>query len=93
MRIVGVAAQHGVLRAGDGQSSEVVYENVADENATHVWKSTIRPLVLDFVEDGEVLAGASFDGEIRIWNAEDAKGLINFTAAPGYVVPAATAAK
>ena len=38
------------------------------------------------------LVTGSWDGEIRIWNADDAKGLVTFTAAPGYVVPTATAA-
>jgi WD40 repeat protein len=38
------------------------------------------------------LATGSWDGEIRIWNAEDAKGLANFIAAPGYQAPPAAAA-
>ena len=33
----------------------------------------------------------SWDGEVRVWNAEDAKGLLTFTAAPG--LPAVAAAK
>ena len=33
----------------------------------------------------------SWDGELRIWNAEDAKGMLTFTAAPG--LPAVAAAK
>jgi hypothetical protein len=41
------------------------------------------------------LATGSWDGEVRVWNAEDAKGLITFVAAPGLPQPvaAATAAK
>jgi len=39
------------------------------------------------------VASGSWDGEIRIWNAEDGKGIINFVAAPGYVAAPATAAK
>lgn len=35
------------------------------------------------------LATGSWDGEIRIWNAEDAKGMLDFVAAPGYKAPAA----
>ena len=38
------------------------------------------------------LATGSWDGEIRLWNADDAKGLVTFTAAPGYTPPTATAA-
>jgi WD40 repeat protein len=38
------------------------------------------------------LVTGSWDGEVRIWNADDAKGLVTFTAAPGYVAPAAAAA-
>jgi WD40 repeat protein len=38
------------------------------------------------------LATGSFDGEVRIWNAEDGKGLVTFLAAPGYRRPVATAA-
>jgi WD40 repeat protein len=38
------------------------------------------------------LATGSWDGEVRIWNADDSKGLVTFTAAPGYSAPAATAA-
>jgi WD40 repeat protein len=38
------------------------------------------------------LATGSWDGEIRIWNADDAKGLVTFTAAPGFTPPTATAA-
>ncbi|MCH7687002.1 MAG: hypothetical protein IH899_10030 [Planctomycetes bacterium] len=37
------------------------------------------------------VATGSYDGQIRIWNAEDAKGLVTFTAAPGYKAPEATA--
>jgi WD40 repeat protein len=39
------------------------------------------------------LVTGSWDGEIRIWNAEDGAGLLTFTAAPGYVPQATTAAK
>lgn len=38
------------------------------------------------------LASGSYDGEVRIWNAEDGKELFKFLAAPGYT-PAETAAK
>jgi WD40 repeat protein len=38
------------------------------------------------------LVTGSWDGEIRIWNADDSMMLVTFTAAPGYVVPTATAA-
>ncbi|MFM8223196.1 MAG: c-type cytochrome domain-containing protein, partial [Planctomycetaceae bacterium] len=34
----------------------------------------------------------SWDGEIRIWNAEDAKGMVNFIGAPGLAQPTVTAA-
>jgi WD40 repeat protein len=39
------------------------------------------------------LASGSWDGEIRVWNAEDAKGLVNFVAAPGFKPAPQTAAK
>ncbi len=39
------------------------------------------------------LATGSWDGEIRVWNAEDAKELVKFTAAPGFKPAAQTAAK
>ncbi len=34
------------------------------------------------------LASGSFDGEIRVWNAEDGKPVATFLAAPGYQPPA-----
>lgn len=39
------------------------------------------------------LATGSWDGEVRVWNAEDAKGLVNFVAAPGFKPAPQTAAK
>jgi WD40 repeat protein len=39
------------------------------------------------------LATGSFDGEVRVWNVDDGKGLVTFLAAPGYKRPLATAAK
>lgn len=39
------------------------------------------------------LATGSWDGEIRVWNADDAKGLVNFVAAPGFKPAPQTAAK
>jgi WD40 repeat protein len=33
------------------------------------------------------LATGSFDGEVRVWNAADGKGLVTFLAAPGYQKP------
>jgi hypothetical protein len=39
------------------------------------------------------LATGAFDGEVRIWNVQDGKGLVTFLAAPGYKRPVATAAK
>ncbi len=38
------------------------------------------------------LATGSWDGEVRVWNADDAKGLVTFIAAPGLAQPVATAA-
>lgn len=38
------------------------------------------------------LATGSWDGEVRVWNAEDAKGMTTFVAAPGFKSPM-TAAK
>jgi WD40 repeat protein/predicted nucleic acid-binding Zn-ribbon protein len=39
------------------------------------------------------LATGSFDGEVRIWNVQNGKGLVTFLAAPGYKRPVATVAK
>jgi hypothetical protein len=39
------------------------------------------------------LATGSFDGEVRLWNVQNGKGLVTFLAAPGYKRPVATAAK
>lgn len=37
------------------------------------------------------LATGSWEGEVRIWNAEDAKGMLEFVAAPGYKAPTTAA--
>ena len=39
------------------------------------------------------LATGSWEGEVRIWNAEDAKGMLDFVAAPGYKAPTTAAVK
>lgn len=39
------------------------------------------------------LATGSWEGEVRVWNAEDAKGMLDFVAAPGYKAPTTAAAK
>ncbi len=39
------------------------------------------------------LATGSWEGEVRIWNAEDAKGMLEFVAAPGYKAPTTAATK
>jgi WD40 repeat protein len=39
------------------------------------------------------VATGSYDGEIRLWNADDGANLLTFIAAPGYKAPEATAAK
>ena len=39
------------------------------------------------------VAGGSFNGEVRVWNAEDGSPVTTFIAAPGYAPPAVTAAK
>ncbi|HUG93957.1 MAG TPA: c-type cytochrome domain-containing protein [Planctomycetaceae bacterium] len=38
------------------------------------------------------VASGSYDGEVRLWNADDGAGLATFIAAPGYKPPEATAA-
>jgi hypothetical protein len=39
------------------------------------------------------LATGSWEGEVRIWNAEDAKGMLEFVAAPGYKAAPSAATK
>jgi WD40 repeat protein len=39
---------------------------------------------LAFCAATDRLATGSFDGEVRVWNAADGKGLVKFLAAPGY---------
>jgi len=39
------------------------------------------------------LATGSWEGEVRIWNAEDAKGMLEFVAAPGYKAATTAATK
>jgi WD40 repeat protein len=48
---------------------------------------------LAYHEATQRLATGSFDGEVRIWNIQDGKGLVTFLAAPGYKRPVTTAAK
>jgi WD40 repeat protein/predicted nucleic acid-binding Zn-ribbon protein len=48
---------------------------------------------LAYNEATKRLATGSFDGEVRVWNVQDGKGLVTFLAAPGYKRPVTTAAK
>ena len=41
-------------------------------------------LAADYHESSKRLASGAFDGEVRIWNAEDGKLIQSFIAAPGY---------
>jgi hypothetical protein len=42
---------------------------------------------LAFCPTTDRLATGSFDGEVRVWNVADGKGLVKFLAAPGYKKP------
>ena len=42
--------------------------------------------------DGKTIASGSWDGEVKLWNAADGKGIRSFVAAPGYKPPAAQTA-
>ncbi len=42
---------------------------------------------LSYSEPTQRLATGSFDGEVRIWNVDDGKAVLNFFAAPGYPSP------
>ena len=44
---------------------------------------------LAYNEATKRLATGSFDGEVRLWNVQDGKGLVTFLAAPGYKRPVA----
>jgi WD40 repeat protein len=46
-------------------------------------------LSLSFHEPTRRLAAGSFDGAVRIWNADDGQEMLSFYAAPGYAPPAA----
>jgi hypothetical protein len=47
---------------------------------------------LAFCAATDRLATGSFDGEVRLWNVSDGKGLVRFLAAPGYKKPQITVA-
>ncbi|MCS7046604.1 MAG: hypothetical protein NZO58_09635 [Gemmataceae bacterium] len=43
--------------------------------------------------DGQWVAGGAWNGEVRVWKVADGKEVVSFNASPGYVPPAAKAAK
>ena len=49
----------------------------------HVFAAAISP-------DATLVAGGSYDGEIRIWKVADGAVLKGFNASPGYLPPVAT---
>jgi hypothetical protein len=58
---------------GDGLALHKAYEGLTDEVFS-----------VAYHEATQRVAGGSFSGDVRIWNAEDGQTVLNFIAAPGY---------
>lgn len=68
--------------------------NSADGSLIRAYSGhTDRVYAIAYSPAVKMLATGSWDGEIRLWNADDGQGLQTIIAAPGYVPPKATAAR
>ena len=81
--------QYVAIRA-DMTAREHKFDNVAAIRTFTGHKDWVYTVA--FNPGTKKLATGSWDGEVRIWNADDSKGLVTFTAAPGYPASAAPAA-
>src|SRR5262245_1598599 len=83
-RVVVVAYNHDGSRIAAGSSSDGVGE-VRVYNATDgamLWKAEVPEggiYTVDFSPDGKTIAAGGFDGDIRLYNAEDGKSIKRFT--------------
>jgi WD40 repeat protein len=83
-RVFGVAYSNDGSRIAAGSSSDGVGEvrvyNAAD--GAVVWKSEVPEggiFTVDFSPDGKTVVAGGFDGDVRLYNAEDGKAVKRFT--------------